>query len=88
MSEATTEQPDPEERKRKDIEHLKAATGLLIEHFDSVQIIVTRHESDKEGAILGAWGHGNFYSRKGSVRDWLKAQDAAFYYEQNPDNEG
>jgi hypothetical protein len=42
---------------------------LLMEHFDSVQIVVTKDERSQ--TRLAAFGAGNMFARMGSVRDWL-----------------
>jgi hypothetical protein len=70
----TTSDDDPEER---DMERIKRACTLLIEHFDSVQIIATRHAPDEDGTIHASWGEGNWYARYGSVREWLLKKDEA-----------
>lgn len=53
-----------------DLEILKKASQGLIQHFDTVQIFVTRHEG--EGTVRGNWGNGNWYARFGQVSLWVK----------------
>jgi hypothetical protein len=48
----------------------------LGEHFDSVQIFVTRHEAGEKGGTLAVKrGCGNIYARYGQIREWLIEQD-------------
>lgn len=49
---------------------IDGAVAGLSEHFDSVQVVCTRSETD------GSWsmymkGAGNYFARVGSVREWL-----------------
>lgn len=54
------------------VDHCK---DKLLEHFDSVQIFVTRH-SGQDGDTAGyESGGGNFYARLGQVREWIGLQD-------------
>ena len=57
---------------------LEAAAAKLGEHFDTVQIFVTRVVDD--GKLCGntedlSTGLGNWYARTGQVRDWLTIND-------------
>ena len=60
--------------KDRDEKMVERCCAQLMEHFDSVQIFVTRHEGDI--TMSGATGHGNFYARYGQVQEWLCRQDA------------
>ena len=52
------------------------AAEQLGEHFDTVQIFVTRHESgDKGGTLHNEAGVGNWYARYGQVREWVMQQE-------------
>lgn len=42
-----------------------------MEHFDTVQIIVTKHDSHRDMTNLIASGAGNFYARMSSANEWL-----------------
>ena len=55
---------------------VEQAASALIEHFDSVQILVTRHCDDgtRDTAAFEC-GLGNLYARLGQVREWLRIQD-------------
>ncbi len=47
----------------------------LAEHFDSVQIFVTRHRGGEEMTASYEFGKGNFYARYGQIAEWLSIQD-------------
>lgn len=53
---------------------VKQAADLLIEHFDSVRIFVTKHGSDDSTSCFEI-GRGNFYAQFGQVTEWLSIQD-------------
>lgn len=47
---------------------------MLTEHFDTVQIFVTRHESNAIGTVSCNFGTGNFFARFGQIQLWLEDQ--------------
>lgn len=47
----------------------------LLEHFDSVTILVTDHRGAEDDTICYEGGGGNLYARKGIVQEWLTTQD-------------
>jgi hypothetical protein len=54
-----------------DMELVKKACQTLMEHFDSVQIFVTRHEPyESEGTVNISYGDGNWFTRYGQVKEW------------------
>lgn len=56
----------------QDLEMVKKAAEKLGEHFDTVQILTTRHESGKEGGTVNInFGVGNWFARYGLARDWI-----------------
>ncbi len=59
----------------KEAEMLRKHCEALSEHFDSVQIFVTRHDPSKDGTVAIHYGLGNWYSRYGQVFEWLGKQD-------------
>lgn len=63
------------EQEDKDVSILKSHAAQLAEHFDSVQILVTRHSPEDDGTINVAWGAGNWFARIGQVREWLLKKD-------------
>lgn len=56
-----------------DLALVKKATDSLMEHFDTVQIFCTRHESD--GTCNVQYGLGNWFARSGQVSNWLVKND-------------
>lgn len=51
----------------------------LSEHFETVQIFVTRHEPATENGTIGVnMGLGNWYARYGQVRESLVKEDEEF----------
>ena len=61
----------------KDLKLIDQALQLLGEHFDSVQILATRHESaTHDGTINIAKGVGNWFARYGQCVDFVHKQDA------------
>lgn len=60
------------EEERQEIEdqkRVKEALAILLEHFDSVDIFVTRHEPVIEGTVGFNLGKGNWYARKGVISE-------------------
>lgn len=51
------------------------AKAKLLEHFDSVLILVTRHDGGEQVTASFESGGGNFYAQMGHVREWLSIQD-------------
>lgn len=60
--------------KDQDYERVKKACETLIEHFDTVQIFVTRHEASEGGTVNVKHGLGNYFARVGQVVDWLEVE--------------
>lgn len=60
----------------QDLARVKAACEDLIEHFDTVMIFTTRHESGElDGTVNVRYGLGNWFARKGQIEDWLLKED-------------
>lgn len=57
----------------QDLAKLKNAVARLMEHFDTVQIFVTRHTAN--GTVNAHWGEGNWFARRGHVGDWITKCD-------------
>lgn len=75
--------PDP------DLERVQKAAQALGEHFDTVQIFVTRHESfSSDGTHHIARGLGNWFGRYGQVRDWILRVEAENCRPELKDEEG
>lgn len=65
-------------REEQDVELLKSAALNLGEHFDTVQIFATRHQTETEedtGTVNVNYGVGNWFARLGFVKDWVLRQD-------------
>lgn len=55
-----------------DLKMVRTAAEQLGEHFDSVQILCTRHEpGTDDGTVNVNYGVGNWFSRYGQAREWL-----------------
>lgn len=70
------QEKDFNEKKEREFKIVKAAAHQLYEHFDTVQIFVTRHDS-VAGTGRTCYGEGNYYTRYGQVRHWLIGEDEA-----------
>ncbi len=55
----------------EELKLLDDACMRLGEHFDTVQIFVTRHDNDDEGTVTAHLGHGNWFARRGQISEWL-----------------
>lgn len=53
-------------------ELLKNAAARLMEHFDTVQIFATIHESSDTSQYIE--GQGNYFARKGQIQYWLERE--------------
>ena len=63
-------------KSRQELDLVRQHVSQLSEHFDTVQIFVTRHEAMREdGTVNACCGAGNFYARLGQVREWSVKQD-------------
>lgn len=59
-----------------DQDMVKKYAEELSEHFDTVQIFVTRHmPAELDGTRSINVGIGNCYARSGQVREWLVERD-------------
>lgn len=57
---------------------VQKALDLLGEHFDTVQIFCTRHEGGEcDGTVAINKGVGNWFARRGQVREWMLGEDKA-----------
>jgi len=64
----------PEEQEQ--IQELVSRTAAQLgEHFDTVQIFVTRHRGEDTTTAAYEHGVGNFLARYGQVVEWLAMQD-------------
>lgn len=61
----------------------------LGEHFDTVQIFVTRHEPGVcDGTLEVNHGCGNFYARESQIRAWVIRQEEQVRIKARRDQEG
>lgn len=58
-----------------DFELLKKHCGLIGEHFDTVRIFVTKHDSATDETSELSAGLGNMMAQEGQVRIWVKRMD-------------
>ena len=65
-----------EDQESKDLTLLKNHAARLREHFDAVQIFVSRHEG-KTGTINAQWGEGNWFARYGQRASFSSASALA-----------
>lgn len=54
---------------------LTRAVNDLGEHWESVQIVVSRYDPATGETVSTARGTGNFHARLGSVRHWVSEMD-------------
>jgi hypothetical protein len=72
-----------------DITAVDRCIEILGEHFDSVQIFATRHESTTlDGTLSITKGTGNYFARYGQIREWILEQDEATRMATHEDDDG
>ena len=76
-----------EEQDSEDTKRIKAAAVHLSEFFDSVQIVCTRYNNDTDGTMASYSGVGNWFARYGSVKEWIKVQEAEMATREYKDDE-
>lgn len=54
---------------------LTKACADIREHWDTVQIFVTRHEPGQSNTQHAVYGFGNYFARTGHVREWLQREE-------------
>lgn len=60
-----------------DMERVKVAVANLGEHFDTVQVFVTKMRDDGRSTIRMEWGAGNWFARYGHVGYWMEREKEA-----------
>ena len=64
---------DETEKKDSKVKLVEDHVARLSEHFDSVQIFVTKHDNAAYNGTRNInWGTGNWFARYGQVMEWLK----------------
>lgn len=70
---------DPTPEEKADLEIVERAVNALAEHFETIQVFVTRSNSEvgakPEGTINVALGAGNWFARYGQVKEWCVRSD-------------
>lgn len=60
----------------RDTELVQRAAEQLGEHFDTVQIFVSRHmPAEADGTFTTQWGVGNWFARAGQIAEWVNANE-------------
>ncbi len=60
----------------EDMGMLEQHANQLAEHFDTVQIFVTRHAAGElDGTVNANWGCGNWFTRFGQISTYLTKAD-------------
>lgn len=59
----------------RDQELLARHCAGLMEHFDSVRIVATKHNPVDQTTTTASWGQGNFHAQRDSTREWLAMLD-------------
>jgi len=54
---------------------LDSNCAQLMEHFDSVRIFVTKHDSLIQTTQVATRGKGNYFASRGYIQDWITQQD-------------
>lgn len=50
---------------------VRRALDVLIEHFDTARIFVTRHDPGSDVTESHSEGRGNAFAQSGQVKDWI-----------------
>lgn len=69
------EEQEQSERQDRDMSIIKSHVAQISEHFETVQIIATRHDAEHGGTVMASWGEGNWYGRFGSIKGWITQQE-------------
>lgn len=59
----------------RELELLEKHVNQLAEHFDTVQIFVTRTDAQEDGTVNANKGAGNWFARYGQVQNWILKAD-------------
>lgn len=75
-----------------DAKRVEEHLAQLGEHFDTVTILVTKHDgSSEDGTLKIVRGQGNWFARYGQMIEWIRTQDILRkirlkkWAEENPD---
>lgn len=65
-----------DETEDRELAIIQKHVDALGEHFDSVQIFVTRHDAAiEDGTVSANLGSGNWFARYGQTREWVVKND-------------
>jgi hypothetical protein len=68
---ATADRPMEEDnQEERELEIVKKHAIQLLEHFENVQIFVSKYDSE-EGTVSVTYGEGNWFSRLGQVKEFV-----------------
>lgn len=62
---------DEQSQQDLDMQRLMPHVEELATKFDTVQVFVTRHDITTGGTVAVQCGAGNWYARRGQVREWV-----------------
>ncbi len=65
-------------KEKENIAHLDTAIDHLKQHFDVVQIFVSKHNSDTELTCHTEQGCGNWWARIGQAEHWVNYKKEEF----------
>lgn len=66
---------EPQDPTRTDEKRIDSAIDVLMEHFDTVQVFVTRYDGGEPNDTTGlSKGRGNYYARRHFVDCWVQNQ--------------
>lgn len=68
-----------------DLKMIKMHAARLGEHFDSVLILVTRHDTKEHKTVQLATGEGNFSARYGLAKEWVLKEEATMARDRRDD---
>lgn len=72
----------------KDMALIDKAAQDLGEHFDTVQIFVTRYEPETEGGTIHrCTGRGNWFAIRGQIMEWMLKHDEGVRQSAQPRDE-
>lgn len=66
---------ESKQQEEADMKIVQAAVSGLGEHFDTVQVFVSRFEHEDRGTMNVAYGAGNWYARYGQVVQWIERRN-------------
>jgi len=71
--------------RNEEIARLDRCLAQLSDHYDSIQIIATRHEGTR--TISADRGTGNWHSRFGAVSEWVERERARVWAQVERDDD-